>query len=489
MFQPWTGRGTRTRGSPAPTRVLESVVMPVRTLAILVGTVTTILVGWVFHVAAGILQPLVIAAFLCSMLQPVVRWLAKRYVPPPVTVIVIVTLLFLVIARVGAWAQGEVRRFVGAPPSPTSTASHESRPTPTAVAVESEVGEPSLAGSEGQPDEGTATAEPGDSAEPQDPRIEPGTDDGDPGFDGHEEPATEDDGEAENGDSDEDETQADDEGEGEDETKQLGWKGIIGNLAVRLRDSNLPEPLTTFLISSMEQIDATAFTAGIVGNTLGFFTGLLLVVIYMLFIFAEQAIFRRKILSVAGDRSKDAADALETISRGVQRYLSVKTVISLATGILCYSVLEGLKVPYAHFFGFMTFLLNYIPTFGSLAAGGLATITTFASKGSWESALIVAVTYLGVNLTLGSYIEPRILGRELNLSPLVIVISVVVWAGLWGIAGTFLAVPLMATIQIILANNETTRPIAILLSSGPPREERRVAAKKKARPQASYPGS
>lgn len=468
--------------------------MPVRTLAILVGLVATILVGWVLHVSAGILQPLVIAAFLCSMLQPVVRWLAKRYVPPPVTVIVLVTLLFLGIARVGVWAQKEVYRFVGAAPGTTTQTSVP--PSRTALPP----GDPAGNGGAGE----LESAAPTEGADA--PPAEPG-ELGDPGetSGGGSDPATTEPGAAEeelaSGDGTgppQDEEPSGEGGDAESDEEQperntIAWSGIIQNLEALVRDTNLPEPLKEFLIASMKGIDAQALAIGFAGNTFGFFTGLLLVVIYMLFIFAEQAIFRRKILSVAGDRADNAADALGSIARGVQRYLSVKTVVSLATGILCYSVLEGLKVPYAHFFGFLTFLLNYIPTFGSLVAGGLATLTTFASKGSWESALIVAIAYLSVNLTLGSYIEPRILGRELNLSPLVIVISVVVWAGLWGIAGTFLAVPLMATMQIILANSEATRPIAILLSSGPPREERTVGIKKKKKKKAptpaNYPGS
>jgi len=197
------------------------------------------------------------------------------------------------------------------------------------------------------------------------------------------------------------------------------------------------------------------------------------VLIYMVFIFAEQAVFRRKILSIAGDRRAEAEEVLETIGRGIQRYLGVKTVVSFLTGALCYAVLNALDIPYALLFGLLTFMLNYIPTFGSIIAGIFPTITALAIEASWSKALIVMVTYLSVNLTLGSFIEPRILGRELNLSPLVVVVSVVVWAGLWGVVGGFLAVPLTAAMQICLASQETTRPIAVMLGSGPPREKRR----------------
>jgi AI-2 transport protein TqsA len=132
-----------------------------------------------------------------------------------------------------------------------------------------------------------------------------------------------------------------------------------------------------------------------------------------------------------------------------------------------------LQVPYALLLGTMTFALNYIPTFGSFIAGLIATAVALIHAPGVSPALPVFLTYVGVNAVLGSYLEPKILGRELNLSPLVVIISVVVWAGLWGAVGTFLAVPLTSAMQIILASNETTMPIAVMLSSGPPREERR----------------
>jgi predicted PurR-regulated permease PerM len=197
-----------------------------------------------------------------------------------------------------------------------------------------------------------------------------------------------------------------------------------------------------------------------------------LVVLYMIFIFAEQAVFRRKILAVASARADDAEQVLDSISLGIQRYLGVKTITSLATAVLCYSVLLTLDLPYALLFGFLTFLLNYIPTFGSFAAAILPISTAIADRVGLTEPLIVAGTYLTVNVLLGSFLEPRLLGRELNLSPLVILVSVVVWAALWGVPGAFLAVPLTATAQIVLSNFESTRNIAVLLSNGPPREPR-----------------
>lgn len=222
------------------------------------------------------------------------------------------------------------------------------------------------------------------------------------------------------------------------------------------------------LVQYVQDLDMRGSLIGFVGTGGDFIRGTFLVILYMLFIFAEQAVFRRKLLAVASERFSNADELLSTIGLGIQRYLGVKTVTSLATGVLIYTLLVWLQVPYALLFGFITFLLNYIPTFGSIAASVPPIATALASFEGWGPALTVAVGYLVVNTVIGSIIDPKLLGRELNLSPLVVLVSVVVWAGMWGVPGMFLAVPLTATAQIVLANLEPTRPLAILLSNGPP---------------------
>ncbi len=253
---------------------------------------------------------------------------------------------------------------------------------------------------------------------------------------------------------------------------EQGIRQLRNQLVQRIQASDLPADGKEFIVQLIQDLDLRAFVVGLFGTVKDFTLGMFLVVLYMIFIFAEQAVFRRKIVAVASRRSADAERALVSISHGIQRYLGVKTVTSLSTGVLCYSVLLYLKLPYAELFGFMTYLLNYIPTFGSLAAAILPITTALADREGLTDPLIVAGTYIVVNVMLGSFLEPRLLGRELNLSPLVILVSVVVWAALWGVPGTFLAVPLTATVQIVLANFESTRGIAILLSNGPPKEAR-----------------
>ncbi len=378
-----------------------------RALTLLLGIIATILVGWVVHTGGAILKPLVIALLLASMLQPIVIGLARRGIPPPLTIILIVWLLFLGIVQVGLLFNRNVQLFLDS----------------------------------GQPVENAAVIEqtPENSLDPVAGRL-------------------------------------DSEGTSQDDiTRELGdWENIVDKIEARLTKSEMAEGVVRYAAQALHELPVDRLAGDLAIGGFGFVANVVLVLIYMVFIFAEQAVFRRKILSIAGDRRDDAERVLNTIGRGIQRYLGVKTVVSLLTGALCYLMMVAIEIPYALFFAFLTFMFNYIPTFGSIIAGLLPTMAALAVEASWSKAAIVMSTYLAVNLTLGSFIEPRILGRELNLSPLVVVVSVVVWAGLWGVVGGFLAVPLTASLQICLASQDSTRPLAVMLGGGPPREKKRT---------------
>jgi len=249
---------------------------------------------------------------------------------------------------------------------------------------------------------------------------------------------------------------------------------LVDGIRAKIGASSLPEDVKNWLEIELQDLVATGraeqYATEFLQSGVSLSRTFLLVLIYMLFIFAEQVVFRRKMLAVAGDRREEAARVMDTIGRGIQRFVGIKTLTSLATGAMGYGVLVALEVPYALPFALITFLFNFIPYFGSLLAGALPTITALAVSDTWVTGATVAVLYFMINTVIGSYVEPKIMGRELDLSPLVIIVSVVVWTALWGVVGALLAVPLMATLQIVLASIETTRPIAVMLSSGPPKE-------------------
>jgi predicted PurR-regulated permease PerM len=347
----------------------------IHALTTLVGIVATILVGWVLTEAAHILQPLVIAILLCSILQPVVRTLERVKIPWWITVVALVALLITGLHQGAVLLYDEIGSFV-----------------------------------------------------------------------------------------------EDQEELGSEDLKGLAL--LKANLVKRAITEELPDTIID-AIRSIDSTDLRAQFLGVAGTVNAFIRGLFLVVLYMLFIFGEQAIFRRKILAVAETRFDNASELLSKMGQGIQRYLGVKMVTSAATGVLLYTLMLWLELPYALLFGFITFLLNFIPTFGSIAASVFPIATALASFETLTPAISIAVAYLAVNICIGSIIEPRLLGRELNLSPLVVLLSVVVWAGMWGVPGMFLSVPLTASAQIVLANLDSTRPLALLLSNGPPKVKKR----------------
>ncbi len=419
-----------------------------RAAVVLLGITTTIMVGWVLHVGAGIIQPLVIALLLASMLQPVVRLFARYHIPPPLTVILIVTLVFFGVARVGLIIEANVRALFRRGQTVEGPAFSAVPVVPPGIGVTGESGEG--LGSEGAVPEDVDGFAVQDEFVAEETLAHPVLD-----------PLSQDQTEL---------------------ARRFDWQVLVEGFHDYMLDHRVPALFADFIHRSMQEANIEGIATGFIGGGLDFTKNLTLVVIYMLFIFAEQAVFRRKILSIFDERQDDARAVLDTIGRGIQRYLGVKTVVSFATGAICYAALVSLHVPYALLLGFATFALNYIPTFGSIIAGAIATAIAMVNAPGLATPMLVAAIYLAINLTLGSYLEPKILGRELNLSPLVVIISVVVWAGLWGPVGTFLAVPLTAALQIILASNESTRPIAVMLSSGPPRDRRKRRRRKPADP-------
>ncbi|MEQ8247945.1 MAG: AI-2E family transporter [Alphaproteobacteria bacterium] len=202
-----------------------------------------------------------------------------------------------------------------------------------------------------------------------------------------------------------------------------------------------------------------AAATGIVGNA-----GI--IVIYVLFLLIEQRSFDKKMKAMFEDsgREKEFRSLLHHMQTQIQSYVWIKTLMSLLTGAVSYVILLLIGVDFAAFWAFVIFMLNYIPTIGSMLGvvfPALLTLVQFSSPVPF----IIVVAALGVTqFTIGNFLEPRIMGTTLNLSPLVVILSLVIWGSLWGIVGAILCVPITVIGMIVFAHFEKTRPIAVLLS-------------------------
>ena len=197
-----------------------------------------------------------------------------------------------------------------------------------------------------------------------------------------------------------------------------------------------------------------------------FLESLVLVTIYIIFLLLEQPLFSRKLGAFFPDPNgfDRAKSVLAHINESIQTYLILRTLTSLLKGFLSYIILLLLHVDFAIFWAFLIFILNYIPSIGPITATVTAALFTLVQFQDWSVFLIALLSIMGMELAVGHYVEPRLVGRSLNISPLVVLISLTLWGSIWGIIGMFLCVPIMATIIIILAEFPESRPFAIMLS-------------------------
>jgi predicted PurR-regulated permease PerM len=156
------------------------------------------------------------------------------------------------------------------------------------------------------------------------------------------------------------------------------------------------------------------------------------------------------------------------VIREVQEYLGIKTAVSLATGFLIGLLAWLLGLDFPILLGLIGFVMNYIPTVGSILAAVPALVLSLLQFGTLGHLLAVTTAYVIINTVFGNIIEPNLMGRRLGLSTLVVILSLLFWAWLWGPVGALLAVPLTMVVKIMLENTEDLRWIAVLLDKSPP---------------------
>ena len=227
-----------------------------------------------------------------------------------------------------------------------------------------------------------------------------------------------------------------------------------------------------FSIIGSLNVDWYSFLMGwltsISSRVLSLLSDVMIILITLMFLLFERSTFMPKI-SFALDKEKGQklSSLLGKINKQISKYLALKTIISLLTGICFYLTALVTGLDFALLWGFLAFVLNYIPTIGSIIATGLTIfMAVIQFTPNWIMIVYVAVLTISIEMVLGNIIDPRIQGVQLNISPLMILISLSFWGYIWGIAGMFLAVPVMSIIQIICLMVPSLKPVAIILSSG-----------------------
>lgn len=217
----------------------------------------------------------------------------------------------------------------------------------------------------------------------------------------------------------------------------------------------------------VEQIDLSSIAAQVSSNFASFLGNLFLVLIYTLFLIVEQGAFSRKMLLLFPKKQNEDRyrDALDRINKSVKTYISVKTLVSVMTGVVSFLIMWAVGLDFAIFWAFLIFLLNYIPTIGSLIATVFPSVFALLQFEGYGPFVIIFIAIGAVQVVVGNVVEPKLMGDSLNISGLVMLLSLAVWGALWGVVGMIFSVPIMVILMIFLSEFEGTRWVAILLSA------------------------
>jgi AI-2 transport protein TqsA len=215
---------------------------------------------------------------------------------------------------------------------------------------------------------------------------------------------------------------------------------------------------------ALEISSVTGVVAGMVGSFLVLFNDGFLVLLFLVFMLSGSEAFPHKLRrAFAPEHAERLGTVMRDIEEETRRYLLMKTVINLVTGMAVAILLAAFGVDFPLFWGLVTFLAHYIPSLGAVLSVGLPAIFLFLQF-SPGMALLIALLNAALQFTVGNVIEPRVMGESMNLSTLLVLLSLIFWGWLWGPWGMILSVPITSMIKIVCEHVEPLRPLAVLMS-------------------------
>jgi len=216
----------------------------------------------------------------------------------------------------------------------------------------------------------------------------------------------------------------------------------------------------------LNQIDFRSYLQNFGGTVRALVSSTGIIIVYLVFLLLEQRTFPAKIRAIVTSprRQEDAFEIMEKIRSDIRLYIGIKVLTSAATGLLSYLVLHFVGVDFASFWAVLIFLLNFIPTIGSIIATAFPSILALVQFDTLGPFIVTASVLTTIQFCIGSLIEPKLMGNRLNLSPIIILLSLGLWGSIWGIPGMFLCVPITVIMMIICSYFPGTRFVAVLLS-------------------------
>jgi len=207
-----------------------------------------------------------------------------------------------------------------------------------------------------------------------------------------------------------------------------------------------------------------------IGATLASVTAIVgtfvIVMIYAGFLVAERRAFAQKIDRISDDpqQVRRIREIIADVNSRIGTYLLMKTLVNVVLGLVSYAIMRLAGIEFAGFWALMIGLFNYVPYVGSFLGVFFPVLLSAMQFGAIGPVVTITIALTATQMAIGNFVEPYLMGNSLNLSPFVIIVSLVVWSSIWGVAGAILSVPIMAILVIILSEFDGTRPLAVLMS-------------------------
>jgi AI-2 transport protein TqsA len=248
-------------------------------------------------------------------------------------------------------------------------------------------------------------------------------------------------------------------------TYQARLKELSGGIVNWLSGHGIQTPETKALLNIIDPGKAMGFANSLISSLGGVFGNTFLILFTVLFMLMEAWSFPQKINAIYGNRGDEVLNNVGDVIKSTRQYLSIKTLMSLATGILVGSGTALIGLDFPILWGFLAFALNFIPNIGSIIAAVPAVLLSMVQLGS-TATLGVILVYLTANIVIGNIVEPRYMGEKVGLSTLVVFLSLVFWGWLFGLVGMLLSVPLTMTVKFASLASDDARWLGILLGPG-----------------------
>lgn len=249
-------------------------------------------------------------------------------------------------------------------------------------------------------------------------------------------------------------------------SKQLPVYRTNINVITEQLNQLLHMDIIIWMKENLNDFDFTGIIQNLLNAVYELFADAFLIILYVVFLILEEAAFPAKLKAMfpGQEQFTQVHGILKKLNDSINNYIWLKTIVSIITGVLSYTALLIIGVDSAFFWAFLIFLLNYIPTIGSLIATIFPALMSLLQTGSFTPFILVLVCVGVIQLVVGNILEPRMMGNSLNISSLVVLIALAFWGSIWGVVGMILSVPVTVMMIIIFAQFPRTKDIAIMLS-------------------------